>query len=245
MGNYLKDDSEEFFNRIIEALKNHQIDNAEKLIAEYEKTHQANSKTRLYSSLIQSMRGDYFGAITTLKEEVELNPTNEIAVLELAKYHYLVLELEESIKYCDQVLLLLNKSTCDEANKALKYKVMSLYALGSYDVALAELNESLKIYPDDMLMLVYKGRILNRKGYYSTAKDLLNSILPNIKDSEVLGHAYYVLAMAYHQLGQTDKSEALLLESASLNDEFGMRWWKLRMSAEFEKENKINKTKEI
>ena len=88
-------------------------------------------------------------------------------------------------------------------------------------------------------MIVYKARIFNSLGKYDLAKVLLLQNINGISDDDLLGSAYYVLAVSYHHLGQKDKSEELLIKSAELNDEFGMRWLKLRMAAELEKQINI------
>lgn len=240
---YIPTDPEDFFDRIEEALERKDFEEAEELLAKYLECNSENTMSRLFKSLIQIGKGDLLGAITPLEEIVNTDSTNDIALKSLTNYYYMTLNCDKAIECCEKFLALDGTQTSEEAIEVRRTKVQCLYAQGKFDEALSEIDDLLKLILNDERMTVYKAKIFNRKGFYSTAIKLLNPMISVISDSELLGHAYYVLAMAYYQLGQLKRSEKLLLKSAELNDEFGVRWIKVRMAAEWEQQRKKNNNK--
>lgn len=244
MEDFMSIDPEDIFDRVMEALSRKDFKEAEELLVEHLKNNLEDTKSRLLTSLIHMAKGDVLGAITPLEEILKYDSSNDSALHSLADYYYFTLNLNRAVEHCDKYLGITGTRTSAVAIKVRRVKVQSLYAQGKFENALNEIDNLLKLNPKDEIMIVYKARIFNSLEKYNLAKVLLLQNINRISDDALLGLAYYVLAMSYHHLGQKDKSEELLLKSADLNNEFGMRWLKLRMAAELEKQLTLNKTKE-
>ena len=240
MENFISNDQEDFFDRIKEALNREDFKGAEELLDEYLEDNSEDIQSLLLKSLIKMGMGDLFGAIIPLEEIVNTESSNGTAWHSLTNYYYMALKCDKAIESCDKFLVLEGTKTSEEAIEVRHIKVRSLYAQGKFNDALVEIEDLLKLNPINETMIVYKAKICNRLGYYNYAKKLLIQIINVISDEGLLGHAYYVLAMSYHHLGQMDKSYDLVIKSAELNDEFGMRWLKLKMAAEWQQQSNQN-----
>lgn len=233
MKDFMSIDPEDFFDRVTEALSREDFNEAEELLAEYLKDNSEDTQSQLLKSLIKMRKGDLLGAITPLEEILIIDNSNDLALYSLTNYYYLSLDCNKAIECCDKFIAVKGTQVSEEAINLRKIKVQSLYAQGKYSDALEETEDLLKLNRNDEKMIVYKAKIFNINGSYDAAKNILNPIIPAIADEGLLGHAYYVLAMSYYHLGQTDKSDEFLYKSADLNDEFGMRWLKLKLAAEW------------
>ncbi|QQS37124.1 MAG: tetratricopeptide repeat protein [Ignavibacteriales bacterium] len=240
MEDFMFYDPEDFFDQVIEALGRGDFNVAEKLLEEYLKSHSEDTQSRLLKSLIQEAKGDLLGAITPLEEILIIDNSNDLALYSLTNYYYMSLDFNKSIECCDEFIAIEGAEDSEEAIDLRQIKVQSLYAQGKYADALEEIEDLLKLDRKDEKMIIYKAKIFNINGSYDAAKNILNPIISAIADEGLLGHAYYVLAMSYHHLGQTDKSDEFLYQSAELNDEFGMRWLKLKLAAEWNKQMNQN-----
>lgn len=232
---------ENFFDRVTEALSKGDFNVAEKLLEEYLKSHSEDTQSRLLKSLIKEANGDLMGAITPLEEILIIDNSNDLALYGLTNYYYMSLDCNKAIECCDRFIALEGTEDSEKAIDLRQIKVQSLYAQGKYSDALEEIEDLLKLNLKNKKMIVYKAKIFNINGSYDAAKKILNPIIPAIADGGLLGHAYYVLAMSYHHLGQADKSDELLYKSAELNDEFGMRWLKLKIAADWNQQKNQNK----
>lgn len=226
-------DPEDFFDRVTEALSREDFNVAEEVLAEYLESHSEDTQSRLLKSLIKEAKGDLLGAITPLEEILIIDNLNDLALYSLTNYYYMSLDCNKAIECCDRFIALEGTEDSEKAIDLRQIKVQSLYAQGKYSDALEEIEDLLKLNRKDEKMIVYKAKIFNINGSYDAAKNIVNPIIPVIADEGLLGHAYYVLATSYYRLGQTDKSDEFLNKSAELNDEFGMRWLKLKLAAEW------------
>ena len=240
MEDFMFYDPEDFFDRVTEALSREDFNVAEEVLAEYLESRSEDTQSRLLKSLIKEAKGDLLGAITPLEEILIIDNSNDLALYSLTNYYYMSLDCNKAIECCDKFIALKGTQDSEEAINLRKTKVQSLYAQGKYSDALEEIEDLLKLNRKDEKMIVYKAKIFNINGSYDAAKNIVNPIIPVIADEGLLGHAYYVLAMSYHHLGQTDKSDEFLYQSAELNDEFGMRWLKLKLAAEWNKQMNQN-----
>lgn len=240
MEDFMSYNPENFFDRVTEALSKGDFNVAETLLAEYLKSHSEDTQSRLLKSLIKEANGDLMGAITPLEEILIIDNSNDLALYGLTNYYYMSLDCNKAIECCDRFIALEGTEDSEKAIDLRQIKVQSLYAQGKYSDALEEIEDLLKLNLKNKKMIVYKAKIFNINGSYDAAKKILNPIIPAIPDEGLLGHAYYVLAMSYHHLGQTDKSDELLYKSAELNDEFGMRWLKLKLAAEWNQQMNQN-----
>ncbi|MBS4033429.1 MAG: tetratricopeptide repeat protein [Ignavibacterium sp.] len=241
MEDFMFYDPEDFFDRVTEALRRGDFNVAEKLLEEYLKSHSEDTQSRLLKSLIQEAKGDLLGAITPLEEILIIDNSNDLALYSLTNYYYMSLDCNKAIECCDKFIALKGTQDSEEAINLRKIKVQSLYAQGKYSDALEQIEDLLKLNRKDEKMIVYKAKIFNINGSYDPAKKILNPIIPAIADDGLLGHAYYILATSYYHLGQTDMSDEFLYKSAELNDEFGMRWLKLKLAAEWNQQMNQNK----
>ncbi|HCY77732.1 MAG TPA: hypothetical protein DHV28_17610 [Ignavibacteriales bacterium] len=233
MKDFMSIDPEDFFDRVTEALSREDFNVAEEVLAEYLESHSEDTQSRLLKSLIKEAKGDLLGAITPLEEILIIDNLNDLALYSLTNYYYMSLDCNKAIECCDRFIALEGTEDSEKAIDLRQIKVQSLYAQGKYSDALEEIEDLLKLNRKDEKMIVYKAKIFNINGSYDAAKNIVNPIIPVIADEGLLGHAYYVLATSYYRLGQTDKSDEFLNKSAELNDEFGMRWLKLKLAAEW------------
>ena len=240
MEDFMFYDPKDFFDRVTEALSIGDFNVAEKLLEEYLESHSEDTQSRLLKSLIQEAKGNLLGAINPLEEILQNDNSNDLALYSLTNYYYMSLECNKAIECCDRFIALEATEDNEKAIDLRQIKVQSLYAQGRYSDALEEIEDLLKLNRKDEKMIVYKAKIFNINGSYDAAKNILNPIIPAIAEEGLLGHAYYVLAMSYHHLGQKDKSDEFLYKSAELNDEFGMRWLKLKMAAEWNQQMNQN-----
>lgn len=240
MEDFMFYDPEDFFDRVTEALSREDFNVAEEVLEEYLESHSEDTRSRLLKSLIKMGKGDLFGAIRSLEEILTYDSSNELALHSLTNYYYMSLNCNKAIECCDKFIALKGTQVSEEAINLRKTKVQSLYAQGKYSDALEEIEDLLKLNRKDEKMIVYKAKIFNINSSYDAAKRILNPIIPAIADDGLLGHAYYVLATSYYHLGQSDKSDEFLYKSAELNDEFGMRWLKLKLAAEWNQQMNQN-----
>ena len=234
-------DPENIFDQVTEALRKGDFNKGEELLAEHLKDHSEDTQSRLLKSLIKMGKGDLFGAITPLEEILKYDSSNELALHSLTNYYSITLDLNKAVECCDKFIALDGTEDSEEAIDLRQIKVQCLYAQGKYADALEEIEELRKLNPIDKKMLVYKAKIFNITDSYDAAIKILTPFIHAITDDGLLGHAYYVLATSYYHLGQTEKSDEFLYKSAELNDEFGMRWLKLKMADDLNQQMNQNK----
>lgn len=174
-------------------------------------------------------KGDYVGAKNILATIIKVDDSIEVAWLYLAHLHYQLLELPESIECCDKFLLLIDDMNDSIIVGCLDIKAKSLFALGKLEEALTICEKIISMEPTNYMLVLLKARILNRKGDYTGALNILLPVMSIIPpETELAGFANYLLATAYYKLGNEAEFIKTLKESLRLGCEFGTRWFRTK-----------------
>ena len=215
---------ENLLEKAYEAYHQHDMSLAEEFLDDYLKNNAPSIETKILKSTILEEKGDFRNARDILEEILIEDNSLRIVWILLTQVCYYMLELNRVVQLCTDYLSLNGSVMNDDTMYFYEIKSRSLYGMGKYDDAIIDIDAILKYKPDHKIATLTKAKILIWCGEYNEAIELMNSILSEILDESTLGHAYYIMALAYYKLTRMIDAEKYLLKSAALNDEFGVRW---------------------
>lgn len=137
-------------------------------------------------------------AINYLEKAIEINPNYVGAYDKLAWLRLFEGNLNEAVRLFNKVLELDPLSTKNIANIAFSH-----YYFHEYEKGIKILNDALKRFPDDNILLWMKGNLLTGTGQYNEAIKVFNHRSIGANTNWMLGYAY---AMS----GQKDKATEIL-----------------------------------
>ncbi|MDU8887220.1 adenylate/guanylate cyclase domain-containing protein [Yeosuana sp. MJ-SS3] len=137
-------------------------------------------------------------AVSYLEKAIEINPNYVGAYDKLAWIRLFEGNLKEAVRLFNKVLELDPLSTKNIANIAFSH-----YYFHEYDKGIKVLNDALKRFPEDNMLLFMKGNLLTGANKYEEAIKVFNQRTVGINTN-------WMLAYAYAKSGQTEKAKKIL-----------------------------------
>lgn len=109
----------------------------------------------------------------------------------------------------------------DEINYYECLVLLCQFNLGDFSTCEKSVDSSLKTWPEDPLLNMIKARLLNLKGNYQEASNILSPQICKIDDVYLKGFAHYILAYSYLKLNKIQKFQSAIYQSSKLDNRFG------------------------